>query len=342
MATNKEFVQELAKRYNVNYEDADAQKLDEYGRGAIKYRDLQNDPNADWNQAGISTPDQYEGFKTSLEAQYKQRGSSNGGGGTSSGTDSGTQPPPTTAAPPAQAWNDPGVSQAINAQTDLIRQQMSMLSERQKAADAQAAAQAQQRDQLYGQLKSRADQSTQIDANDPIIKGQVDVFRNEQDRAQRNYLSDAAESSGPYENLRGQQRMAAEHTGQAVGGFQAELLGRELSSRRAEIADALGSMRGMLTADQQANLQTELSTLDKQMQAVGLSGQNAGLTSQSALGFGNLGLGYAGLDVQKQLGMGDLALRGRGQDLTYDQFLRELAQRQWEAGDNSRFRWANL
>lgn len=343
MATNKEFVQELAKRYNVNYEQSDADKLDAYGTGANKYRELQNDPNANWNQAGISTPDQYEGFKKSLEAQYKQRGANSTGPADSGSTTSSGEPAaPTAATPPAQVWNDPGVSQAINAQTDLIRQQMSMLSERQKAADAQAAAQAQQRDQLYGQLKSRADQSTQIDANDPIIKGQVDVYRNEQDRAQRNYLSDAAESSGPYENLRGQQRMAAEHTGQAVGGFQAELLGRELSSRRAEIADALNSMRGMLTADQQANLQTELSTLDKQMQAVGLSGQNAGLTSQNALGFGNLGLGYAGLDVQKQLGMGDLALRGRGQDMTYDQFLRELAQRQWEAGDNSRFRWANL
>jgi hypothetical protein len=372
MATNQEFVKELADRYKVNYEQSDVNKLDDYGAGANRYRDLQQTnggvarPESDWQQAGISTPQQYEDFKKALEVQYQQRGSSNG-----QPNDGGSTPPPSgggnnggggtpSNAPPAQQWNDSGVSQAINQQNSLIQQQMAMMAERQKAADAQEAARGVQRDQLYGQLQVRANQATQINANDPIIKGQVDVYRAEQDRAQRNYLSDTAEGAGPFENLRGEQRMAAERTGQAVGGFQAELLGRELGARRAEIADALNSMRGILTGDQQANLSRELSTLDKQMQGLGLSGQNASLTSQNALGFGNLGLGYAnmglqrdlgfaGLDLQRTLGLGGLDVQRegygvtrRGQDLSMDQFLRELAQRQWNDSDQSQYRWANL
>ena len=367
MAQNA-FVDELAKRYNVNYEQSDADKLDEYGRGAIKYRDLQaQGDGANWNQSGISSPDQFEQFKRDLDVQYKARGAnsqgpSNAGPSGPSNPSNPSNPSGGTSpnAPPAQQWNDSGVSQAIAQQNSLIQQQMAMMGQRQQAADAQEAARGVQRDQLYGQLQGRANQATQINANDPIIKGQVDVYRAEQDRAQRNYLGDLAEQAGPYENLRGQQRMAAARTGQAVGGFQAELLGRELGSQRAQIADALNSMRGILTGDQQANLSRELSTLDNQMQGLGLSGQNAGLTSQNALGFGNLGLGYAnmglqrdlgfaGLDLQRTLGLGGLDVQRegygvsrRGQDLSMDQFLRELAQRQWNEGDMSQYRWANL
>ena len=363
------FVDELSKRYNVNYEQSDADKLDEYGRGAIKYRELQQTnggaarPESDWQQAGISSPEQFEQFKKDLEVQYKARGANSQGpsdGGSTGGSDTSGGGGTPSNAPPAQAWNDSGVSQAIAQQNSLISQQMAMMAERQKAADAAEAQRVQQRDQLYGQLQTRASQATQIDANDPIIKGQVDVYRAEQDRTKRDYLSDVAEAAGPYENIRGEQRMAAERTGQAVGGFQAELLGRELSARRAEIADALNSMRGILTADQQSNLSRELSTIDSQMQGLGLSGQNASLTSQNALGFGNLGLGYAGLGTQERIAQGQLGLgyaglgvqerlgnagfdvQRRGQDFSMDQFLRELGLRGWEADDTSRWRWAQL
>lgn len=332
--TNQDYVQGLAKRYNVAYTQSDTDKLDEYGRGAIKYRELQDDPNADWSQAGISSPDQYEQFKRDLETQYQQRGASNGSsgsGGASAGGDLSNDArvnPPST---PTQAWNNPAVTDAINAQTGLIRQQQDFLRSQFEAQQAREAQQATQRDALYQQLLGRAQQSTQIDAQDPIIKGQVDAYRAEADRSQRNYLSDLAERAGPLANLRGEQRMAAERTGQDVGGFQAQLLGRELASRRAEIENALNSARGLLTAEQQAGLSRELSLVDKQMQGLGLSGQNAGLLSQSALGFGNLGLGYAGLDVQR-----------RGQDLSMDQFLRDLALRQWDLGDTHDYRWATL
>lgn len=220
-------------------------------------------------------------------------------------------------------------------------------------ADAQEQQRLGQRDQLYQQLLGRAQQNVAADPNTPVVQGQVNAYRAEQDRAQRNYLSDLAESAGPFANLRGEQRMAAERTGQNVGGFQAELLARELQTRRAEVADALSSMRGMLTAEQEANLHRELSLMDNQLRNAGLAGQNAGLTASSALGFSDLGLrrdlGFAGLDLQRTLGLGGLevdreglANQRRGQDFSQDQFLRELALREWDLGDQSDYRWAGL
>ena len=50
--------------------------------------------------------------------------------------------------------------------------------------------------------------------------------------------------------------------GQRTGTFEAELVGRELTARRAEIQQALTSMQGMLTTDQQMSLQRELALMD--------------------------------------------------------------------------------
>jgi hypothetical protein len=121
----------------------------------------------------------------------------------------------------------------------------------------------QQRDDtLYNLLLGRATQGLDIDRNDPIIRGQSDAYAANQERARRNYLADVAEQAGPLANLRGEQRVTAEQLGQNVGSFEAQLMARELESRRAEIADALTSMRGLLTSDQQAELQRQLSLLD--------------------------------------------------------------------------------
>ena len=326
MATNQGFVQELAKRYNVNYEQSDADRLDEYGRGAIKYRELQETnggvarPESDWQQSGISTPEQYENFKKSLEAQYKQRGAN------STGPADDKKDAPAPPSNPAQAWNqapaqaDPFPSWYRDLMQTQVAQQQAQQAETKARADA-----------LYGRLNERASQSTAIDANDPIIKGQTDAFRNEQTRAQRDYLSDTAEAAGPLANIQGERRMAAEKVGQGVSGFQAELLGRELSARREEIAQALQMSGGLLSADQTRNLQAQLGQMDQAIKEAGIGMQGR-----------QLDLGFADLGVRRDLGFAGLDLTRRGQDLSMDQFLRELALRQWNDADNSRFRWANL
>lgn len=154
-------------------------------------------------------------------------------------------------------------------------------------------------DDLYAQLKQRASQSLAVDPNDPVITSQLNPFRAEQERARRNYLSNVAEQAGPYANIRGEQRMAAEKVGQATSGFLGELLAREQGARRDEVAQALALQSGQLTSDQNRAL-------------------------------------------QGQLGFADLNLRQNALNQSNDQFLRELALRQWQIGDNSAYQWATL
>lgn len=233
---------------------------------------------------------------------------------------------------PSQAWNSSGVTDAINAQTQALQRQMEFLRGRLTRQDEQETERKTQRDQLYGQLMGRAQQNVSADPNTPVVQGQVNAFRAEQDRAKRNYISDVAEQDGPYGNVSGERRMANERTGQATSAFQAELMGREVAAKRAEVADALNSMRGILTADQQANLTQQLHLLDNQMQGLGLSGTNTALEA-------NTGLGYAGLDLQRDLGFGGLDVTRRGQDFALDQFLRQLAQRQYEFDNDLDYRY---
>lgn len=179
--------------------------------------------------------------------------------------------------------------------------------EYQKAQDAQRQARA---DSLYGTLLGRAQQGLDVDPNNPVIRAQTDVFNANQDRARRGYLSDTAERSGPYANLQGERRMTAEKVGQAGGEFQAQLMGRELQSKRDEIAQALSGMQGMLSADQAANLQRQLSLYDNAIKQTGMG-------NQMALGLGDLGLrsqlGLGDLNLRGMLGSGDLSLRASDQ-----------------------------
>lgn len=227
--------------------------------------------------------------------------------------------------------NMPDYSKYFEQQNRALEQQNTYLGQMQESARAREAqiaqreaAQQAQRDQLYGTLMGRAQQSTNINADDPVIRGQVEAFRNEQTRGMRDYLSDVAEGAGSLANLRGEKRMAAERTGQATGGFQAQLLGRELSAKRAEIADALQSMGGMLSADQQANLTRELGNIDSQLRSVGAGFQGAGVGFGGAAAFGGLGNElqralmqnqqfYSGLGSENERFLADLGLRAENQ-----------------------------
>ena len=113
----------------------------------------------------------------------------------------------------------------------------------------------------------------------PSSVRQADAFGANQERASRNFISDIAERQGPLANITGESRLAAERLGQTTGAFEAQLIGRELSARRDEIAQALQGLSGRITADQQAQLQRELATLDNaiQQQQVGIQRDDLGL-----------------------------------------------------------------
>jgi hypothetical protein len=130
-------------------------------------------------------------------------------------------------------------------------------------------------DDLYNELMKRGKQSLDVNANDPIIRNQTDAFAASQDRAKRDALNAAAERSSPYGTggMQGQERMMAEHLGANVGGFQAELMGRELQSKRDEISHALDSASTMLSEQQRVSLQRELGLLDAEIRRQGQADQ---------------------------------------------------------------------
>lgn len=230
--------------------------------------------------------------------------------------------------PPAQAWNNQAQSSQQGLYPDWYKELMT------RNLDMQQQQQTQNTDRsnaLYSTLDTRAKQGLAVNAQDPIISGQVDAFRAEQERAKRNDISNVAEQIGPYGNIRGEQRMAAERVGQNTSGFQAELMGRELSARRDEIAQALQSQGAMLSGDQTRALQSQLAAMDQAIKEANANTSATSVGNQFTLGQGQLALGQ-----------GQLALGNRGLDTSNDQFLRELGLRQWQLGDQSNFMWAGL
>lgn len=167
---------------------------------------------------------------------------------------------------------------------------------------------------LWRMLMERASQGLAVDRNDPVIRQQSEAFSANQERARRNYISDVAEQRGPLANIQGERRMAAERAGIASGAFEAELVGREIAARRDEIAQALAGLSGRLTAEQEMALRQELAQLDAALQREGLS-------------------------LQGELGRRGLDLQSRGLDLGFDQFLRQMAQRQYEFDEDLDYRY---
>lgn len=132
----------------------------------------------------------------------------------------------------------------------------------------------QRSDDLFHLLMGRAKQSETVDPNDPVIKAQTDAYSANNQRAQRSYLTDAAEKGGPNANLEGVSRSMAEQGAQATGGLQASLMNNELTARRQEIQNALQESGSLLTADQQLQLQRELGLIDSNIRQQGVTSGN--------------------------------------------------------------------
>lgn len=164
--------------------------------------------------------------------------------------------------------------------------------------------------QLYQQLMQRAQQGTAVSSSDPNIRAQVDPVVAQQTRASRSYLDQLAEKSGPLANLQGERRLASERSGQAAGALESEVIGREIGARRDEIQQALSQWGQMLTADQRNALEMELAQLNDRARTADRTQNQSQFTASQAQG--------------------------------NDQFLRELALREWIAGDQSSRGWAGL
>lgn len=135
-------------------------------------------------------------------------------------------------------------------------------------------------DQLLEALRGRSQQSLNIDPNDPMIKGQVDAYAAREQQAQRRGLAADAERVGPVANIGAERRAGNEQVGQATAGFQAQLMGQEVSARRQEIQAALSGQMGILSQQQQMQLQEEMAQLDRAQQQFQFTAGNAQQESQ--------------------------------------------------------------
>lgn len=137
---------------------------------------------------------------------------------------------------------------------------------------------------LEQELFKRSNQDIVPKADEPIIKNQVDAYNAQQQQASRNYLAGVAEKAGANSNIGSETRLANQQIGQATGGFEAQLMGQELSARRQEVQAALQGRQGMLTAQQQMQLQEELAQLDLAQRAYQSDQQFSYLNSPLASG----------------------------------------------------------
>ena len=122
-----------------------------------------------------------------------------------------------------------------------------------------------------GTIKDSSIPNLQVNADDPIIRSQVDAYNAAQTRQGRRYLKELAERSGPNSNIGAEGRMVAEKIGQSTSQFQAQLMGQELNSRRNEIVSALQGAAGFLTAQEQMSLQEELADIDNALKVASLA-----------------------------------------------------------------------
>ena len=221
-------------------------------------------------------------------------GSTGAGGGGGAGAGG------TTYTPPNAAPGTPGAT-AIDTQN----QNAQTYSTTPGAAPSNATTNQGTQDVVRNSYLQTLQKGTAVDTTDPNFRQQADAFGSAQERARRNMIDDAGEAAfaagarGAGGNLV-EQRMINEGAARNVGQFEAELVGRELQSRRDEIKNALGSLGGMIDNDQRNALQRELAALDAAIKRESLA-QTGSLGSQDLSLRNKLGTGALNIDLIRTL-----------------------------------------
>ena len=216
-----------------------------------------------------------------------------------------------------------GAPDATGLFPDWYKEMMQRTASQQEADRAQSK---ERSDALYSTLATRAGQGLAVDRTDPSVRAQSDAYAANATRANRDFVSNLAESAGPGANLEGQKRIAAEHLGQATGAFEAEAIAREIGTRRAEIAQALSTQAGILTADQARALQLQLASMDQAIAELNAKSQARGVDIQGRA----VDIQGRSVDNAFTLGQGnlDVALQRLGLDKSAQNFYQD---RVWPA-----------
>lgn len=281
-----------------------------YNAGVAKFGKAAVDDFLSRNKSATGVPD-YARIDSGLSDDGGSGGGSSSGSGSDAGSGSGAGSGSNSTA--TDAWMNSSSNSLFPDWYKSLMEQTVAQQQAQQAADQAKA------DSLYNQLAGIASQSQNVNANDPIIRNQTDAFNAKETQQQRKYLADVAESGGPLANIAGERRMTSQSVGQDTAGYQASLIAQELQSRRDQIAQALAQQGSLLSASQQRDLQGQLATMDQAIAEANVGTPNRSLSlqdlisqRQTALGQGQLGLGYANLAQNN------------------DQFLRSLGFSDWD------------
>ena len=167
-----------------------------------------------------------------------------------------------------------------------------------------------QSDALFKLLMERAQQGTAVDRNSANVRSQVDPVVAQQQRASRNYIDTLAEKAGPLANIQGEQRLAAERGGQAAGALESEVIGRENDRLLQEKMQALQLGAQFMSEQERNQLQREIAYLQDAAHTADRT-QNQGQFSAS-------------------------------QSQANDQFLRELALREYDTTNKWDYAWSGV
>lgn len=154
----------------------------------------------------------------------------------------------------------------------------------------------------WSQLSAQAKQGTKIDQTDPNFRQQADSYAAGVERSRRNAVADNAEAMDS-QMIGGSGAQAVANRGineaaqQQQGGFEAQLVARELTNRRSEIQNALGLMMQNGNQEQQRELTRQLGLIDAQLRAAGLDVQESGIASGERQNNSNLGFNYTQLET---------------------------------------------
>jgi hypothetical protein len=135
-------------------------------------------------------------------------------------------------------------------------------------APAAGAPAAPTQDDIYrDMLMKRAEQSTDVDTNDPTFRKVADTYAASEERARRNATDMAGESMaangmGSSGLMDAETRLQTERSSQNSANFESQLALSELANKRAEIQSALDSMGSNFSGDKARALTDKLAQLD--------------------------------------------------------------------------------
>lgn len=153
---------------------------------------------------------------------------------------------------------------------------------------------------LMARINGLMDQYSQpVTAEDPTISASTQAYTGQVGRGVNAFKKTAAERSyaegvptGSFDAAIGNAEMSG---GRSVGDFQTGLMRDETLSRRNSLMSTLQSAGGLLSAQDQADIQNKIANMDAVLKSAGIDVSNKGLDITSQLG-------NKGLDIQKLLG----------------------------------------